>query len=66
MRFFYLLFILLTCTSVRAQELKVITTRFVGGDALCGPIDSRYSIPTRDGGILFVGATGCWGGGYSY
>ena len=60
----FVLIILLACTTgLSAQQLMVNTTRFVGGDLLCGGINSRYAISTRDGGILFVGSTSCWGGG---
>ena len=60
-----LLFFLLLFNSavVNAQQFDINTTRFVGGDSSCGYSEAKYSIPTRDGGILFVGETDCWGGG---
>jgi type IX secretion system substrate protein len=49
--------------SISAQQLVVNTTRFVGGDASCGYSETRYAIPTTDGGVLFVGLTTCYSGG---
>jgi type IX secretion system substrate protein len=48
---------------ISAQQLVVSTTRFVGGDASCGYSETRYAIPTSDGGVLFVGLTTCYSGG---
>ena len=50
-------------TSIHAQALSINTTRFVGGDSSCGWSVAQYSIPTKDGGVLFVGSTDCYAGG---
>ncbi len=50
-------------SSIQAQSLNINTTRFVGGDSSCGVSQARYSIYTRDDGILFVGLTDCFVGG---
>jgi len=47
----------------KAQELGINTTRFIGGDSSCGYTVAKYSIPTRDRGLLFVGYTNCYSGG---
>jgi len=46
-----------------AQGISIDTTRFVGGERNCGYSEARYSISTRDGGILLVGLTTCYSGG---
>src|ERR1700740_602635 len=60
---FLLILFLSYNTALNAQELRVITTRFVGGAASCGGTVCKYAMPTRDGGILFVGWTSCFAGG---
>ena len=60
---FIFLFLTSYTTSVFAQALSVNTTRFVGGDSSCGYSIAKYSIHTRDGGILFTGFTDCFAGG---
>ncbi len=45
------------------QGLHIDSTRFIGGASSCGYTNMRYSIATKDGGILFVGETNCFAGG---
>ena len=58
-----LLIFLLFSYGASGQSLHVDSTRFVGGDSSCGTSLAEYSIPTKDGGILFVGLTECFAGG---